>query len=61
MRENGPQLIGVVRSIEEYGGPAVLKLETPAGAELLVPFARAICREIDTGQKVIRAWLPEGL
>ena len=61
LRENGPQPIGIVRSIEEYGGPPVLNLETPAGAELLVPFARAICREIDTGRKVIRAWLPEGL
>jgi 16S rRNA processing protein RimM len=61
LRENGPQPIGVVRSIEEYGGPPLLNLETPAGVELLVPFARAICREIDTGNKVIRVWLPEGL
>jgi 16S rRNA processing protein RimM len=61
LRENGSQPIGVVRGIEEYGGAPLLNLETPAGGELLVPFARAICREIDTNRKVIRAWLPEGL
>jgi 16S rRNA processing protein RimM len=53
--------IGVVRSIEEYGGTPLLKLEAVDGHEILVPFARAICREIDVAGKVIRAVLPVGL
>ena len=28
---------------------------------MLVPFANAICREIDVARKIIRAELPEGL
>jgi 16S rRNA processing protein RimM len=53
--------VGVVRSVEDYGGPPTLKLEAADGREILVPFARAICREIDVAGKVIRARLPEGL
>ena len=55
------QPIGVVKGVEDFGGPALLKLETQAGRELLIPFARAICREIDVANKVIRVELPEGL
>ncbi len=55
------QAVGVVRSVEEYGGPPLLKLEAADGREILVPFARSICREIDVARKVIRASLPEGL
>jgi 16S rRNA processing protein RimM len=53
--------IGVVKGIEEYGGPPLLKIEALDGREILVPFARAICREIDVAAKVIRVELPEGL
>lgn len=59
--EENDQAVGVVRSVEDYGGPPVLKLEAADGREILVPFARAICREIDVARKVIRARLPEGL
>jgi 16S rRNA processing protein RimM len=61
LREEGEDAIGVVRGIEEYGGPPLLTLETPEGREILIPFARSICREIDVERKRIRAWLPEGL
>ena len=61
LREHGAEELGVVRGIEEYGGPALLEVELPDGRKLLVPFARAICREIDTEGKVIRVWLPQGL
>jgi 16S rRNA processing protein RimM len=53
--------VGVVRSVEDYGGTPLLKLEAADGREILVPFARAICQEIDVFAKVIRARLPEGL
>jgi 16S rRNA processing protein RimM len=53
--------IGVVKSVEEYGGPPLLKIEALDGREILVPFAHSICREIDVGAKVIRVVLPEGL
>jgi 16S rRNA processing protein RimM len=61
LRENGPEELGVVLGIEEYGGPALLRVESRGGEEVLIPFARSICREIDTDEKLIRVWLPEGL
>jgi 16S rRNA processing protein RimM len=54
-------LIGVVRGVEEFGGPPLLRVETAEGREILVPFARSICREIDVAAKLIRVELPEGL
>jgi 16S rRNA processing protein RimM len=52
---------GIVTAVEEYGGPPLLRVEKPDGGELLIPFARAICKEIDVGRKVIRVELPVGL
>ncbi len=57
----GDRPAGVVRAVHEFGGPALLELESPDGGEILVPFAREICREIEIERKQIRAWLPEGL
>lgn len=56
-----PKPIGAVKGIEDCGGPVLLKVETPDGREILIPFARAICREIDVAAKIIRVELPEGL
>jgi 16S rRNA processing protein RimM len=61
----GPQplgvVLGVVRGVEDYGSQILLRVEKTTGGEMLVPFAKAICREIDVARKVIRAELPEGL
>ena len=53
--------VGVVRGIEDYGGSPLLRVEAADGREILVPFARSICREIDVARKIIRVELPEGL
>ncbi len=53
--------VGVVRGVEDYGGPPLLRIEGADGREILVPFAKAICREIDVAAKIIRVRLPEGL
>lgn len=53
--------IGVVEGVAEYGGPPLLEVRTPEGRQVLIPFARSICREIDPAAKVIRVELPEGL
>ncbi len=53
--------IGVLKSIEEYGGPSTLNVAGAGGKEVLIPFAVSICKEIDTAKKVIRVELPEGL
>jgi len=58
---NGPQRVGTVRGLEEYGGPPLLRIEAEGGREILIPFARAICREIDVAAKIIRVEAPEGL
>ena len=51
--------LGTVAEIEDGGGPVLLRL---AGEkEILIPFAKAICREIDVVRKEIRAEIPEGL
>jgi 16S rRNA processing protein RimM len=56
-----PEPLGTVRGIEDYGSQILLRVEKTAGGEMLVPFANAICREIDVARKIIRADLPEGL
>jgi 16S rRNA processing protein RimM len=53
--------LGVVKAIEEYGGPPTLNVTADGGREILIPFARSICKEIDVAAKVIRVELPEGL
>jgi 16S rRNA processing protein RimM len=59
--EGADDSVGVVRGVEDYGGSPLLRVEAADGHEFLVPFARAICREIDVVQKIIRVQLPEGL
>jgi 16S rRNA processing protein RimM len=54
-------VLGVVRGVEDYGSQILLRVEKTSGGEMLVPFANAICREIDVARKIIRAELPEGL
>jgi len=51
--------VGTVEAIEDGGGPVLLRLKGEKG--ILIPFAKAICREIDVDQKQIRADIPEGL
>ncbi len=58
---SGQQPLGTVRGIEEYGGPSLLRVEKLGGGEMLIPFAKTICNEIDVDRKIIRADLPEGL
>jgi 16S rRNA processing protein RimM len=57
----GDRELGVVMEVEEYGGAPLLKLEAGDGREVLIPFARSICTEIDVASKTIRVELPEGL
>jgi 16S rRNA processing protein RimM len=52
--------VGVVTEFQETGGTPLLVVET-TGGELLVPFVKAICREIRTADRRIEAELPEGL
>ncbi len=54
------KVLGAVSRIDEYGGPGILTVEGPEG-ELLVPFARSICVEIDVAARRIVVVLPEGL
>ena len=61
LRASAGEQLGVVRGVEDYGGQVLLRVEKTAGGEMLVPFAKAICREIDVAGKVIRVELPEGL
>jgi 16S rRNA processing protein RimM len=54
--------LGSVTGFEETGGAGLLKVALQeSGKEILVPFARAICVEIEVGARRIVAELPEGL
>ena len=57
----GESVVGVVTEVEEYGGAPLLKVEAADGREILIPFARSICKVIDVASKAIRVELPEGL
>jgi 16S rRNA processing protein RimM len=56
----GNSFSGVVKGVEEYGGPPLLQVDAD-GREVLIPFARAICKEIDVRNRIIRVDLPDGL
>lgn len=53
--------VGIVKGVEDYGSAPLLQLEAPGGREILIPFTRSICREIDIASKTIRIDPPEGL
>jgi 16S rRNA processing protein RimM len=55
-RSTGERL-GRVARFQEFGGAGLLETETG----LMIPFARAICVEIDPEQRRIAVDLPEGL
>jgi 16S rRNA processing protein RimM len=58
--EDRDRPLGTVRGVQDYGSAPLLVVDAD-GREVLVPLARAICREIDVARKTIRAKLPEGL
>jgi 16S rRNA processing protein RimM len=60
-RVEGESFRGSVEGVEEYGGPPLLQVKAEDGREILIPFVRAICKEIDVAAKVIRVELPDGL
>lgn len=53
--------IGVVEDWQEFGGPPLLQVRAEDGREILIPFAKAICPEIDSAGRRIGVRLPEGL
>jgi 16S rRNA processing protein RimM len=53
--------IGRVKSIMRTGGTDVLVLQTDEGVERMIPFADAICTEVDVNAKRITVNPPEGL
>ena len=59
-RSSGERL-GLVSGWQQHGGPALLQIEGENGEEILVPFARSICVEIDPDARRIVVELPEGL
>lgn len=53
--------IGTVTAIEPTGGVPLLHVNSPGRAEVLIPFAQDICREIDPEAKFIVIDPPEDL
>lgn len=59
-RQSGNSL-GLVTGWEDSGGAGLLQVSRNGEGELLIPFARSICVEIDTTARRIVVDLPEGL
>ena len=62
--ERSGEPVGVVTGWQDFGGSGLLvvKGENAKGEkEILVPFAKAVCVEIDVARKRIVVELPEGL
>ncbi len=55
------QLVGHVAGWQDSGGPGLLDVRGPDGEEILIPFATAICKEINVKLRRIVVSLPEGL
>jgi 16S rRNA processing protein RimM len=53
--------LGEVTGWQDAGGPSLLQVRMRDGGELLIPFARAICVEIDVAARRIQVDLPAGL
>jgi 16S rRNA processing protein RimM len=53
--------VGEVAGVQELGGPALLEVPREGADPMLVPFARAICVEVDVRGRRIVVDLPEGL
>ena len=53
--------IGSVCGWQETGGVILLEVNKDTGGEVLIPFARSICVEIDMPARTIKVALPEGL
>jgi 16S rRNA processing protein RimM len=53
--------IGTVRELMRTGGTENLVVDGGEGREFLIPFAEAICTDVDTEAKVIKIDPPEGL
>jgi 16S rRNA processing protein RimM len=58
---NRTERAGVVRAVEDFGGGPLLDVKLDDGRDVLVPFSRSVCKEIDVVSKNIRAEVPEGL
>ena len=53
-------LIGTVKAVLDYSGTELLSLDND-GEEILIPFAKAFLKKVDTDAKRIEVELPEGL
>lgn len=54
------ETVGILEGWQDYGGPPLLEVNSN-GRNLLIPFAKSICVEIDVPGRRIVVELPEGL
>jgi 16S rRNA processing protein RimM len=54
------EVIGLVKGIVPAGGSDLLAVDR-AGREVLIPFTKAVCVEVDLSKREIRVDLPDGL
>jgi 16S rRNA processing protein RimM len=61
LEQGASEPLGEVTGFQEAGGSNLLEVRMREGGELLIPFARAICVEIDVAARRIVVDLPAGL
>ena len=59
--DSSGRLLGTVEALQETVGALLLEVKTVAHKEMLIPFAKSICTNIDPAQRRIEVILPEGL
>lgn len=53
--------LGQVKDVIETGANFVLEIKRRGKKDILVPFVKAVCYDVDLGDSVIKCTLPEGL
>lgn len=53
--------LGIITDVFETGANQVLEVKRPGKQNLLIPFLKAVCYEIDPEQGVVKVKLPDGL
>ena len=55
------RLLGTIADWQDTGATPLIEVRTPAGKELLIPFAKSMFAKIDLERRRVEVTLPEGL
>ena len=53
--------IGTIKDVYEYGANFIVEVKRPGKKDLLIPYLKTVCYEVDLEAGVFKVRLPEGL